>query len=166
MSLTFRGDQDLLDYLVGNAQGRCILREAVSCSRQIIDEVLEYNRTTYVLVKCYRDGLVEVYGPKSCRARIVFLGRSVTFPEMEMAVEAEVSSKLASPYQEINYPGNKRAIGLRGSGIEKDRQTKVPYTGGLLCTKSGTEPESYSVSTTTSKRPCPGSGDGQQPITS
>lgn len=157
VSLTFRGDQDLLDYLVGNAHGRCVLREAVSCSRQIIDEVLEYNRTTYVLVKCYRDGLVEVYGPRSCRAKVVFLGRSVTFPDMEIAVEREVHESLAAPYKEIDYPSNKRAIALRGSGIEKDRQIKVPYTGGWLCTKSETELEPCSASTTTGKKHSPGS---------
>ena len=139
MSLSFRGELDLLNYLTGTAPGKGLLREALVGSPEIIQEVLEYNRTTYVLVKVWRDGLVEVMAPRHARAKIVFLGRSVTAPEHELALERHLDSLLPHPYQEVHYPSNKRAIGLRNSGLEKDREVRVPWTGELPCMKSAAE---------------------------
>lgn len=136
MSLNFRGEQDLLHYLTSTPRGRGVLREAVVGTPEIIQEVLEYNKTTYVLVKAYRDGLVEVYGPRHCRAKIAFLGRSITFPGHELAVERQLDGRLPAPYREVHYPSNKRAIGHRYSGLEQDREVRIPCPGGLSCSKS------------------------------
>jgi len=134
MSLTFRSESDLLHYLTTSPRGKGILREACT-EKWITDEILEYNRTTHILVKAYRDGWIEVYGPKTTRARIVFLGRTTTFPEYEVTLERHLDSLLPTPYREVHYPGNRRAIGYRYSGLEKDREVRLPWSGALKCSK-------------------------------
>jgi hypothetical protein len=128
MSLMFRGENDLLNYLVNTKHGKGVMREAISISQEITEWTLAVNKTTYTLVKAYRDGLVEVYGPKHSRAKIAFLGRSSTFPEHEVQLEQHLDSILPQPYREIHYPNNLRASGMRDSGLERDRTIRAGAT--------------------------------------
>ena len=67
-----------------------------------------------VLIKVYRDGLVEVYGSEGVDAKVVFLGRSITYPDHEIAVEEQLDKSLPPAYKAIHFPQNEIATALRG----------------------------------------------------
>lgn len=113
-ALTFNSEEALLAYLLTSSEGRGLLREAAYAQDWLIKELLERHKATYVLVKVYRDGLVEVYGPNHIRAKIALLGRSETFPEYEIEREREMDDQLPERYQCYNFPKYRRAAALRG----------------------------------------------------
>lgn len=120
MELNFNRASDLLAFLTGHRYGRMILREAVfgGESEWLVNELLDQNRASYVLVKAYRDGLVEVYGERDVYAEIKLLGRSVTFPEHEIAQEKSVDRTLSPGHKSVHFPGMKRASALRGANFK------------------------------------------------
>lgn len=106
-------DQDALIAFLLSDQGRPILREAAAKSGWLVEEILDAHKTTPVIVKVYRDGLTQVYGPHRVRARIFHLGRSVTFPEHEIAVERVIDECLPQPFLRYHFARYKRAEALR-----------------------------------------------------
>lgn len=117
MSSTYRvftTEEHLVQYLTKHPQGRSLVRETVLLEDWAIQDVLDSHKASYVLVKAFRDGLVEVYCKRHVRPRIAFLGRSVTFPEHELLAERELDRSLPEPYRLIHLPGYMRAAALRG----------------------------------------------------
>lgn len=112
--LHFNDEDALLAFLISSPEGHCLLREAAYAQPWLVQEMLERHKVSHVLVKAYRDGLVEVYGPRHVRAKIVLLGRSVTFPGHEMEREQEVDETVGENYRRYNWPKYKRAAALRG----------------------------------------------------
>jgi hypothetical protein len=90
--MTFRSDSDLIHFLATTTHGENVLGAVAALGRRL------HLESTYILVKAYSDGLVEVYGPEWVRARVVLLGRSVTYPEHEIALEKAVEATLPQPY--------------------------------------------------------------------
>lgn len=122
MSLSFRTDRDLLSYL-GSQYGIELLIEAA-------DTFCPYYRPREkVLVKAYRDGLIEVYGPKNVDAKIVLLGRSITYPGCEIMQEELVDYQLSQLYRLINYPGYCIASALWGHDRKVDEALFTEETG-------------------------------------
>ena len=116
MELNFHNAENLLSFLTTSRYGKMLLREAVfgGQAEWLVNELLDQNRASYVLVKAYHDGYVEVYGEKDVYAKIVLLGRSVTFPEHEVLLEKAVDGTLSPGHRSVHFPGMKRASAFPG----------------------------------------------------
>ena len=105
-------EANLVWWLRATKPGKAVLREVLPfLPRDLLAEVLEQNRTTYVLVKAYGDGWIEVYGPRHVRVRIIELPATENAGQ-ERLLEEWVSVNLNVPYAEIDYPSSRRAVGF------------------------------------------------------
>ncbi len=101
-------DRDAMIAFLGSKYGLGILREAADAFYQ------PYLPRQKVLVKAYRDGLIEVYGSEHVDAQIVLLGRSVTFPGHEIWQDQLVDAALGPAYAEYHCANGKIASALVG----------------------------------------------------
>jgi hypothetical protein len=106
--VNFKDRQELISYLTSDPKGRSVLWEC-----------LDYGFPPHiprqkVLVKAYRDGLVEAYGSEVVDVKIVLLGRSTTFPEHEIEQDRILDESLPEVYREIHFPGYEKDSALRG----------------------------------------------------
>ena len=107
--LEFRDDEHLGQWLLNTRTGLTVLREALPYLPQnLVDEVIQRNRTTYVLVRAYGDGWIEVYGAKHVRAKVIGLP-ATECGEQERLIDEWVGLNVSLPYQQIDYPSNRRA---------------------------------------------------------
>lgn len=65
-------------------------------------------RPTYVLVRAFGDGWIEVYGERHVRAKIIELPATENAAQ-EKLLDDWVSVNIKLPYQEIDFPSCKRA---------------------------------------------------------
>lgn len=65
---------------------------------------------TYVLVKAFGDGWIEVYGERHVRAKVIELPARRS-ADADKLIEEWVGLNLKLPYQQIDYPSCKRASG-------------------------------------------------------
>ena len=101
-------------WLLETERGRCALREALCwLPDDLEEEFLQRWRPAYVLVKLYRDGEVEVFGPPCVCPKVIRPGRLVTFSEHEIAREKAIDQSLPEPYRAVNFPSNKRLTSLK-----------------------------------------------------
>ena len=96
-------------WLQTTRKGRQILREVLPYfPDDLTAEVLERNRTTYVLVKAWGDGWIEVFGERHVRAQVVGMPATDDL-ESERMAEEWVDLTLKPHYGAVNYPSWKRA---------------------------------------------------------
>jgi hypothetical protein len=109
MTLEFRDDEHLAKWLLNAKAGLTVLRDVLpDLPETLVREVLSRNRTTYVLVRAYGDGWIEVYGEKHVRAKVIGLPATET-ADQERLLDEWVPLNLSLPYQQIDYPSNRRA---------------------------------------------------------
>jgi hypothetical protein len=107
--LEFRDDEHLEKWLLNAKAGLAVLRDVLpDLPETLVREVLSRNRTTYVLVRAYGDGWIEVYGEKHVRAKVIALPATET-AEQERLLDDWVPLNVSLPYQQIDYPSNRRA---------------------------------------------------------
>ncbi len=118
MTLRFESRRSMIHYL-SSPGGLEVLKEALEAAgpenlpMSVVDRLFPaYIPRQKVLVKVFRDGLVEAYGSESVDVRIVLLHRAVTFPEHEIAQEAALDAVLPQPYREIHFPVHEKASAL------------------------------------------------------
>ena len=104
-------EANLAMWLRTTRPGAAMLREVLPyLPAELVAEVMERNRTTYVLVKAYGDGWIEVYAERGVRAKVVELPAPET-AEQERLLEDWSNVNLSLPFRAIDYPSNKRAGG-------------------------------------------------------
>jgi hypothetical protein len=119
--MRFTSKRALLEYLTDDPKGKKLLREAVLTeglewlARECLDRWFPpHIPRQKVLVKVFRDGLVEAYGSENVDVKIVLLHRSCTIPEHEIAQEQRLDASLPPAYREIHFPVNEKACALAG----------------------------------------------------
>mgnify|MGYP003394099831 CR=1 FL=1 len=108
MELNFHNAENLLSFLTTSRYGKTPLREALFGEQadRVVNERPDQHRAS--------NGYVEVYGEKDVYAKIVLLGRSVTFPEHEVLLEKAVDGTLSPGHRSVHFPGMKRASAFPG----------------------------------------------------
>lgn len=109
--------EHLTRWLVTTKWGQAVLRDALH-SQQCAELVMEFAERdtdakpvpTYVLVKAFGDGWIEVYGERHVRANVIELP-ATDDPEQEKLIDDWVGLNLKLPYQRIDYPSSRRAAG-------------------------------------------------------
>jgi hypothetical protein len=111
-----------VDWLLKTRRGREALKETLLfLPKDLETEYLERYRPAYVLIKCYRDGAVEVFGERFVRPYVAFLGRQDTFADAEAVRDERLHKTLPERFREIDYPGFKV-----GAADRNDFKTPVP----------------------------------------
>lgn len=113
VDLRFTSFEGLTKWLIQTRFGAEVMRDVLHTRGgerfygEFIDRELSC-RPTYVLVKAFADGWVEVYGERHVRVNVLGLPCVETAGE-EIELERWVDLSLKLPYQAVNYPSNKRA---------------------------------------------------------
>lgn len=98
------------EWLLENPRGRCSLREAMCfLPTEMVEEFLQRWRPVRVLIKLYRGGEIDVFGPKFVLPKIVRAGRLVSTPEDESEADRRFEAKLPDNYKGVYYPSGKLA---------------------------------------------------------
>lgn len=110
--------EHLTRWLVTTKWGAEVMRDALYSANgaRFYEEFVERElsvmelpaRPTYVLVKAFSDGWIEVYGERHVRAKVIQLPYAESAEE-EMKLEEYVELCLKLPFKEIHYPSSKRA---------------------------------------------------------
>lgn len=110
--------EHLTRWLVTTKWGAAVMREALYSQNgsRFYEEFVERElsvmelpaKPTYVLVKAFSDGWIEVYGEKHVRAKVIELPHAES-AEAEIRLEEYVELCLKLPFKEIHFPSSKRA---------------------------------------------------------
>lgn len=117
-ALKFDSFESLTRWLVTTKWGAEVMRDALYSrnGERFYAEFVERElclidlpaRPTYVLVRAFGDGWIEVYGERHVRAKIIELP-ATEIADQEKALDDWVGVNVKLPYQAIDYPSCKRA---------------------------------------------------------
>lgn len=117
--LKFNTFEALVGWLTTTKWGADAMREAMYSRNgaRFYDEFVQRElamgelppQPTYVLVKAFGDGWIEVYGERHVRAKVIELPAMGTVGQDAM-IEEWCALNLKLPYQQIDYPSSRRAI--------------------------------------------------------
>lgn len=107
--LTFTSLEGVTKWLVTTKTGRAALRDAVYSpqGRVLLGELIEREQPTYVLVKAWGDGMVEVFAERHVRVHVVGMP-ATDDPNEEILAEGWLDVSLKPCFQSVNYPTAKR----------------------------------------------------------
>lgn len=108
--LTFTSLEGVTKWLVSTKTGQTALRDAVYSQNggAILNELVDRAQPpTYVLVKAWGDGMVEVFAERHVRVQVVGMP-ATDDPQEEILAEQWLDVSLKPCFQSVNYPSWKR----------------------------------------------------------